>query len=161
MTQQEREALQNEWLVQALGQYGYGETTGNNQGEDIDKYRFGQTYGAWCAWFLSWCLQEACDKLGLPMPFRRQARAKGLYAAVKKFGQALEEPRVGALGCLHVGAQDSPRGHVFLVLAVNPETGKYWFIDGNRGAFPSLVSFGTRRRGEPGLLGFAALTRDE
>lgn len=148
--------LTAEWLRVAREEIGHGEEGGNNQGPDVERYRFGRDSGAWCAWFLCWCLHEACGRLGVDLPLRMTGGAKRFFHRVERVGVALAEPRLGAVACWDRGAQGSWQGHVELVSLVHGD-GSFSSIGGNRGSYPSKVREYIHERGEGRLIGFAAL----
>lgn len=139
----------------ARAEMGQGETEGNNAGPAVRKYRKDSTAAAWCAAFLSWCFEQACEELGLEMPFKRSHGAKRLYKNVWKAGSKHDTPQVGDLVCWDRGKLGSWHGHVGIVSRV--EGPSFWTIEGNRGSFPSKVAEYRHEVGEARLMGFARI----
>ncbi|WP_203427404.1 CHAP domain-containing protein [Sinorhizobium sp. BG8] len=119
-----------------------GETSGDNLGPDIDRYRAvtGAAAGAsWCASFVSYCFDD-----GNPghMPFAPDAGAR---AVLKKFkqkgwdyeGSLVSPPAPGDIIVWWRVALNHWMGHIGIVDSY--EHGIVTTIEGNRGAFPSTV----------------------
>lgn len=153
LSEDEPSLLAIEWIRAAREEIGRGEAGGNNRGTDVDRYRFGRTRGAWCAWFLSWTLTEACARLQRPVPIQVTGGAKRLYRRVGRQGRFVALPETGAVACWDRGARGSWAGHVGLVVRV--EGPSFQTIEGNRGSYPSLVRAYDHEVGEGRLLGFA------
>jgi hypothetical protein len=146
----------------ARGQIGRGEGGANNAGPDVDRYRKGGTGGAWCAAFLSWCLEEAWTQLfdrvqrSAPQPVKRSHSAKTLFANCLRAGAVrVERPSAGDIVLWHRGAANARTGHIGIVSRV--EDNAFWEISGNRGAFPSRVREFSHELGEANLIGFARM----
>lgn len=152
-------------LYIAKNEIGNGETRGNNQGPSITKYRRGLNKSdSWCAWFVSWCLEEACKEMGLlmfvpPGKWKRNWRgAKRLFKTVKKNGgTSIHEPEPGALVLWNRGALNDWRGHIGIACSYLSDKNKFYVIEGNKGSFPSEVDTFSHVMGEANLLGFLRL----
>jgi hypothetical protein len=143
-------------LAVAITQIGRGEHGANNTGPDLDRYRNGGPGGAWCAAFVSWCLEQAVRSAGAVMsPVKRSHGAKRLFANVVVAGARVEEPAPGDIVCWHRGAKNAATGHVGIVSRV--EGNAFYSIEGNRGGYPSRVREYGHEVGEALLLGFARL----
>jgi len=124
-------------------QAGAGETLGDNQGPDIDRYNRitgAQSGDSWCASFVSYCFHD-----GNPgaMPFAPQAGARALLKVFKDKGwdyqASLQSPP--APGDIIVWWRESLaswKGHIGIVASY--DDGIVKTIEGNRGSFPSKVS---------------------
>lgn len=145
--------LRGEWVRVCLEELGKGELGGNNQGDDVDRYRFGREHGAWCAWYLCWCLHEACGRLGMDVPIKLTGGARRLWKRVGRAGTFTDYPVVGSVWCEKRGPVW--RGHVGLVVAVDRAGGTFTTVEGNKGRYPSKVRLYTHEMGEPKLLGFS------
>jgi hypothetical protein len=132
---------------------GRGEGGANNIGPDVEKYRFGKvSRGAWCAWFLSWVMAEACRRINIPEPVPRTGGAKRFWKAAGRAGLFDTAPEVGDICCWHRGAHGSWKGHVGIVSRLDenrPDT--FWSIEGNRGRWPSVVAEYRHELGEARL----------
>jgi hypothetical protein len=140
----------------AESQMGCGETLSNNAGPDIDRYRKNGVGGAWCAAFVSYCLEEGAHKIGKPLPVARTHNAKRLFARCVKAGRKVDLPAPGDIILWHRGALGARTGHIAIVRSVH-EDGSFTTIEGNRGGFPSKVREYLHEQGEALLLGFARL----
>lgn len=150
-------ALAAEMVAVARLEIGNGEEGGNNAGPHCDRYRFGRTSGAWCAWFLSWCLESAAINLSVPNPIKSTGGARRFFKRVSRAGFKLEKPEVGAIALWSRGPKGSWMGHVGIVCGVGPDGNTFHTIEGNRGAYPSKVDMFKHVVGEAKLLGFARL----
>jgi hypothetical protein len=156
----------------ARGQIGRGEQGGNNVGPDLDRYRNGGPGGAWCAAFVSWCIEEAARHVGPSKSFtsgqrfvapKRSHGAKKLFANCLKVGQRVDVPAPGDIVLWHRGAKGARTGHIGIVSRV--DGGEFWSIEGNKGGgknkagvfIPSKVREFNHEIGEALLLGFARL----
>jgi hypothetical protein len=136
---------------------GNGEEGANNLGPALVRYRRSGPEGAWCAAFVSYCLEEGCRLIGFSCPVRRSHNAKRLFERCLKAGAAVARPMAGDIVCWHRGAAGARTGHIGIVSKVQLDGG--WFsIEGNRGRFPSKVREYLHETGEPLLLGFARLS---
>ncbi len=141
-------------LEVALGELGQGETRGNNRGPRITVYRRGLDVDApWCAAFVSWCFEEAAERLLIEMPFERSHGAKRLFRIIARAGYRVETPARGDVVLWDRGAAGSWQGHVGIVSAV--EGNVFRSVEGNRGTFPSRVREYLHELGEGRLVGFA------
>jgi hypothetical protein len=137
----------------------HGEQGRNNYGPDLERYRRGTTGAgdAWCAAFISYCLEEGALQLHKPCPIVRSHSAKTLFARCLAVGYAVEEPKPGDLACYHRGAANAITGHINIVKRGLID-GEWISIDGNRGGFPSKVRTYPHELDEPLFLGFARLS---
>ena len=149
-------AFAHEVVRIARGEIGRGESGRNNGGPDVVRYRRGvDDGGAWCASFVSWCLEEAAAALGVRCPVRRSAGAKWLFSRVLDGGGVrLELPEVGAVVLWHRGAVGAATGHVGIVSAIGD--GGFCSVEGNRGPAAKVKEF-RHALVDPMLLGFARL----
>jgi hypothetical protein len=120
----------------ALGEKGVKEV-GKNAGPRVEVYLrcvgLGPGY-AWCAAFVSWCVEQAFKAVGLgdglvgPMLFRKSAGALALFHV----NAPLVVPRGAqvALPCIGVEDHGGGLGHVYIILAVHPD-GTLDTIEGN------------------------------
>lgn len=157
-------------LAEAKKDLGRGETGGNNSGPFVEGLH-NKTFdgdddddGAWCAAFISTCLERACGTMnampsGLPdveMPFKRSGGARRLFKGACAYGRKIaeeEEPVPGDLICWWRGSRDGWMGHIGIVERF--EGGIIHTIEGNVGAFPSKVRRFRHERHEHRLLGIA------
>lgn len=125
---------------------GAGESEGNNQGADVAKYHRVDpdkltTRWAWCAAFVSWCIEQACKELGIDAPVEYSGGARHIFKLFKKLGltYSLENdtPQPGDLVVWWRESRTSWKGHIGIVLKY--EDGILYTIEGNRGGFPSRV----------------------
>lgn len=122
-----------------VSEIGKGESTGNNEGPAVARYRSttGLPGGAWCATFMSYGYSCAATSLGSALPFVLSSNAKKLTEHVGAVGKFLKYPEPGALICWHRGIVPL-WGHVAMVES-------YAFgrdvtiIQGNVGPYPALV----------------------
>lgn len=147
--------LAHEALMLAQREKGNGESSGNNAGPDIRRYRGDSISAAWCAAFVSYCYEQAAAKLGVAMPFKRSHGAKRLYRRIGKAGEFVKTPRPGDVVCWDRGKKGSWQGHIGFVVRVNGPT--FWTIEGNVGAFPSKVAEYRHELDEARLVGFARI----
>lgn len=147
----------------AISQIGRGESGANNSGPWVREYRRDDKAEAWCAAFVCWCYELAWAQffgyakwLDAPLnlrkscPLKRRHGAKRLCAGL----QRVLNPEPGDLALWHRGAQNAATGHVGIVSKYRQETGEFWTVEGNRGAFPSKVREFGHVVGEGGFLGF-------
>jgi hypothetical protein len=130
-------------LSVAIAQVGHGESGGNNSGEFVEMLH-GKKFdgdddddGAWCAAFVSWCFEEACEGAGVPMPFKRSGAAKALYRRIGRAGSFPTTPAAGDVVCWDRGKLGSWQGHIGIVERY--DGGILHTVEGNVGAFPSKV----------------------
>ena len=135
---------------------GNGEKGGNNLGPDLIRYRRGGPGGAWCAAFVSYCIEEGARAIGAPSPVQRSHGAKRLFERCLKAGVATTLPMAGDIVCWHRGAKGAATGHIGIV-SRGWDDGAFFTLEGNRGAFPSRVREYLHELGEPLLIGFARL----
>lgn len=149
-------------LEVALGELGQGETTGQNEGSDLDKYRGRGPGGPWCAAFVYWCILRAWSTAyepswGVasgPCPIARTHSARRLFARVAAAGSRVTEPLPGDVVLWSRGTAGW-QGHVGIVASVT--AGAFESVEGNRGGFPSKVRRYQHELGEDRLIGFARL----
>jgi hypothetical protein len=144
----------------AESQLGRGESTRNNRGPDIWRWRRGERRrGSWCAVFVLWCLEESwrpgdpwCAWLherGVDRFDRfdrrgyRLASAKALTNRAGAAGHVLrrgEDPRPGDLVCWHRPRNGviTWKGHVGIITSYGSHDHLH-AIEGNRGPFPAKV----------------------
>jgi hypothetical protein len=145
-------------LAIARAEIGHGEAGGNNIGPDLDRYRQGGVAGAWCAAFVSFCLESGAQVLDEPIcPVARSHNAKRLFARCFKVGASVARPLPGDIVCWHRGAADALTGHIGIVSQAELHSAGFHVIEGNRGGYPSLVREYPHELGEALLLGFARL----
>jgi hypothetical protein len=132
-------ALAAKILQYARAEIGKGESTRNNQGEDIDRYRgYQDGDGPWCAAFVYYVLSRAFRSLELQIPFGRIHGAKKLYRWIVKCGEKVDTPEPGDIVCWHRGKSGSWTGHIGIVDKVESD-GTFISIEGNVGKFPAKV----------------------
>jgi CHAP domain len=123
-----------------------GEQGGNNLGADVARYQAGLSPGgtSWSTQFAAWCFQEACDPEISPFGFPQSAQS--LINAAWSKDQIEHQLKDGLLpGDLIVWHFEDPsvaksaqwRGHVGIVWSY--EDGNIVTLEGDRGAYPSLV----------------------
>jgi hypothetical protein len=132
-----------------------GEEGENNSGPWVHKYTQGKD-ALWCAHFVSWCIANACDKVGKDRLLKHTGWARGLYKLAGKAGEFVDTPLPGDIACWKRGAVG---GHVGIVSGVAVCGRIFWSIEGNRGNFPSRVDEFKHALGEDRLMGFARLPR--
>ncbi len=144
-------------LMVARQELGRGELGTNNGGFDVVRYRRGvDDNSAWCAAFMSFCIEEGAASLKRPCPVKRSHGAKRLIARVLDAdGTRIMLPEVGSLALWHRGVEGAATGHVGIVSRV--EMGSWWSVEGNKGTFPSRVREYQHELGEPNFLGFVRL----
>jgi len=132
-------------LEVAAEDVGKGEVGGNNSGPYVENL-LGLKWdgnndddGAWCAAFVSNCLNLGAEKVGEGLPIALSFGAKALYNNMQIKSQT---PEVGDVVCWDRGALNddgtkSWQGHVGLVERV--EGNLFFTIEGNVGTFPSKV----------------------
>lgn len=127
-------------LLIARSEIGHGEHGANNMGFHINKYRVGASPrggGAWCATFVSWCLEQGWHGMGntSACPVLRSNGAAQLVARCERYGR-------------RVDFKDMQPGDVLLWkrtggnhvnLCYNLFDKEFTTIDGNKGRFPALV----------------------
>ena len=135
-------SLEHCLLAVARLEIGRGETTGNNRGVDVVKYRRGvDDGGSWCAAFVSYCYEGAALMVGrpLPRPLMRHHGAKRLGGLVEAAGRRLSVPEPGSVIWWDRGDPGSWQGHIGIVSHYDPATDTVHVIEGNKGSFPALV----------------------
>jgi hypothetical protein len=146
-------------LAVAREEIGKGESGGNNQGPDLDRYRGGGKGGAWCAAFVFFCLLTACERRGRLPPVKRSHGARQLFRRIVAAGMLVRhrDIRPGDVVLWARGAEGSWTGHIGIVSEVERDdagTVTIWqYVAGNEGSYPALVRerAGRSRR----LIGFA------
>mgnify|MGYP003153781975 FL=1 len=129
-------------LEVAIEEIGLGEEGGNNSGPHVAKYKLQEDDGpdddgAWCAAFISWCIEEACRRLGVEMPFKRSQGAKRLFKNAGNAGSFTSTPRPGDLICWDRGTPGSWQGHIGIVEKIDGSI--VHTVEGNVGRYPSVV----------------------
>lgn len=113
------------------------EVGGQNRGPWVRLYmegRDGEPW-AWCAGFACWCLRQACESLGVPLPIRPSFSCDQLALSARREGRLLREPvgadraRVTPGSLFLVRRTDTDWIHVGIVTATGPET--FDTIEGN------------------------------
>lgn len=139
-------------IARAEMKAGAREIGGNNKGRFVAKYLSPAGLHppqAWCAAFVSWCLQQARRKLEVGPALPYMVSARNLFLAARAAGLALTEPEPG---CLIFWKRALPwQGHVGFVTAV--EDGSIETIEGNRG--PRVQTYRYQLRALTRLLGFS------
>lgn len=134
-------------LLVAGAEVGHGESTKNNHGFHINRYRRGTVpiaSGAWCATFICYCLEEGwmgMRKRLKQFPIRRTNSANKLATRLELYGALV---KFDAMQPGDILLFDRSGGkHINIVLETqhccNGKLTSYTTIDGNKGAFPSLV----------------------
>ncbi|RMF54278.1 MAG: CHAP domain-containing protein, partial [Bacteroidetes bacterium] len=117
----------------------------NNAGPDIAEYTGGK-FGPWCAYFLSWAINQALRGLGHPaLPPR--PTAKGLASELLKRGERVSTPAVGDIVVWERGPRGGWQGHAGIVWKYISETDTLVTVEGNFGPYPSKVSVIIRPNG--------------
>lgn len=146
--------LAKEALAIARGELGRGETEINNDGPDIIIYRRGKRdFQPWCAALVSYCFEEAAQRIGAKLPFERSHSAKRLWKRIAAAGEKSETPMPGDCVLWHRGRAGASTGHIGIVSRVDGNS--FFSIEGNRGRPPSKVREYQHELGEALLLGFA------
>ena len=138
-----------------ISELGRGETKGQNDGPDIDRYRGGVGHAGdpWCAALVFYDILTGCEtRLGIPCPIKRSHRALELFARCGRAGCFVNRPMRGDV----VAWTRAGGGHIGLVTRIIDE-GAFESGEGNVGAFPSKARLYTHELGEPRLAGFARL----
>ena len=121
----------------ARSQLGHGEVGGDNRGPEVRKYLNGRENLAWCAGFVSWCAREAGYS-------RYTLRARDFLA----LGQRVTWPRSGDIVVF------SRKGGAHAGIVESADRGGFVSIEGNTGAYPSVVKRIKHRLDEKNILGF-------
>lgn len=128
----------------AVAEIGHGESGGNNQGHDIERYCKGTGMDPpieWCAAFVGYVLQEAHRRLLLPFPIaHRSVGAKKLADQIGGEGSVIINVAhldPGDVISWHRGAEGSASGHIGIVEYV--ADGLVHTVEGNTGNYPSKV----------------------
>jgi hypothetical protein len=129
-------------LAIACEELGRGEEGRNNDGPDVRMYTGGKR-GNWCAAFLSWCFEEAAQRMVEATVPKRSHGAKRFCKNVALHGYfvdlSTDHPRPGDVISWNRGPGVSWRGHVGMVYAYLPDTDTLVTIEANSGKFPSKV----------------------
>lgn len=143
-------------LAIIISELGCGETTGQNSGPDIDRYRElggGRPKDSWCASLVGYCIAKACDvRLGIACPIVPSSRALQLFERCGKAGCFVTEPMPGDV----VAWKRKGGGHVG-IFNRRLDAGAFESVEGNKGRFPSRVRPYPHEYGEPDFVGFARL----
>lgn len=113
------------------------EKTGNNDGDDVEKYLkavgLGKGY-PWCVALPYWAFKEAANQLNVANPMPKTAGVLNCLKLSKPYVIDLdkEKPQLGDLGCMDFGGG---KGHMFMVTA-NRDT-HILTIEGNTSADPT------------------------
>lgn len=146
-------------IATASREVGKGERFKNNDGPDVKRYRGAKGgKGAWCAAFVSYCIEVASKKLGIPVPLKRSHGARQLFRWALNGTRPLQKPEKGMLVFWNRGVAGSWKGHIGIVCDVKPN-GTFWAIEGNRGRYPAKVDIFRHQLGEDRLVGFARIKR--
>jgi hypothetical protein len=147
-------------LSQAIAELrrGAGESGGNNRGPDIRRYLAPAALrepNNWCAGFVSWCYQQACNGERERMPFEYTTSARALLGQFRRNGQAHlpgDEylPVPGDVVIWWRVKADGWQGHAGLVYQVRD--GRLYTIEGNHSAKVSGFDYVLGRMEK--LLGF-------
>lgn len=149
---------------------GQGETGGNNSGPFVESLHLkkydGDTDddGAWCAAFVSWCYEQAAERLDVEVPFLRSGGAKTLFKRVTAVGRSSlmstddvdtvrASVKPGDVVCWHRGDPTSWTGHIGFVERIEGDV--IHTIEGNVGRYPSKVRRFRRDLAADSLIGFA------
>jgi hypothetical protein len=123
------EALPQQTLIVAHSQLHVREIGGNNLGPEVQKYQAfcGLHPGdPWCACFVSWCIDQAAQQLGLPSyRFKKSGAALGLLHRNPDLLLTAPEP-----GCVFVIDHGGGKGHTGFAVAVNID-GTIATLEGN------------------------------
>lgn len=157
----------------ARKEIGRGETEGNNQGEDIDKYRsalgkgIGGT-GSWCGALVSWLILNGAMMLGRSeCPVKLSHGARALFRQVVAAGQLVpyEDVQPGDIVLFDRGdpkrKSERWKAHIGLVSLVTRHNGKVTaisYIAGNEGKYPAKVwEYPLTKHKARRLVGFARM----
>ncbi len=163
----EGEGLAVKALAVAIENIGKGEEGGNNSGPFVEMLH-GKEYdgdpdndGSWCAAFVSWCFEQACQGSGSEMPFVRSVGAKRLFQRIGDAGEKVHLPflQPGDVVCWDRGQPGSWQGHIGFVEFL--EDGSILHtVEGNVGRFPAKVRRFVHDLDNPEsrLQGFARIT---
>lgn len=140
----------------ARQEIGNGEVGANNRGKHVRKYLGGKEGQAWCAAFVSYCIEQGAAYCGVQQPVKRAHGAKKLFHRIGKAGSFVERPRPGDVVCWHRGRVGSWQGHIGIVESYDAATDTMTTIEGNRGPYPSVVArYSYHVAAEQQLIGFA------
>lgn len=161
------ERMARDLVAEATRTLGMGERGGNNRGLDVERFRTnqytGKRFGGWGAWCAAWAsyVIERCSLRWAPEKpiVRRNHSAKWLWRSIRSVGHEVSRPVVGAFALY----RRKGGYHIALVVKVEPSTGRYWTVDGNKGRFPpgAKVDRFKHAPNEPNLIGFAVLWREQ
>lgn len=150
------------WVTVLRGELGRGEVGRNNRGPDVDRFRRGRGWGAWCAALLAYGIEEAAERMGWRCPVARTHWARGFAARVARVGCWVDlDADVIRLGDVLLWRRGAA-GHVALASRTASwadEERRIAIIEGNAGPFPARVRERDLVIGEwsPKLLGVARL----
>ena len=146
-------------LKVAIEELGQGETTANNVGPALVRYKANGKF--WCAGFVSYCYETAAERLGYQLPFKRSLGARILYSRIgaaklfgRRVGQFVKDPLPGDVICWERGANGTS-GHIGIVEYV--KKGIVHTIEGNTGGFPSVVCRRTHDIRNERFIGYAGI----
>jgi hypothetical protein len=137
--------MQNEELAKksleiANSHWGVKELTGHNDGPfiwEIQKWFGGDAEkGApWCAIFMSWCLYQAAEILGVKPVLPKFDSSTNIYAFAKSHHLLLDKPIAGCIGLIKGsgGTPGKTHHHTFRVTDVHFDLGLVATLDGNWG----------------------------
>lgn len=127
----------------AKRELGNGETTGNNSGPAIDRYRGPlKGRGAWCAALMYYCvLVGSRSMLKRQTSIKRTHGARKLFRRIVRAGHLVKHRDIcpGDFVLWARGRQGGWQGHIGIVSSVERATGRWWYIAGNEGSFPAKV----------------------
>ena len=143
-------------LAIAALEIGNGEHGKNNAGTDVERYRNQRgPRGAWCAAFISWCLEHGAALLGRSCPVQRSHGARRLWTRCLAVGMRVDRPSPGDIVLWNRGLPGSWKAHIGVV--ARTEGDSFMSVEGNKGSFPAKVGVFSHRLGESRLVGFVRL----
>lgn len=126
----------------AVEQIGKGEEGGNNLGPFMRQISIDGKEGyMWCSLFSTYCYEEACRRLDLPMPFERSSSSKKAVKNMGAVGSLFTNPKLAMPGDFitwHRGLGITFKGHIGIVEFVDAD-GLVHTVEGNTGTYPSKV----------------------
>lgn len=107
------------------------ETGGQNMGPWVRLYMNGEegTPWAWCAGFVSFCLKNACNTLGVPLPIRTSFSVDQLAASAKQVGRFIDQNGIKPGSFFLVRKSPTDWIHTGIVVSAAAET--FQTIEGN------------------------------
>lgn len=110
---------------------GIKEFSGNNDNPEIYKYHKQQIKAAWCASFVSWCVEQATKQLGLETLFYTPAVINIYSIAKQKHWSISKTPKKGDIVIWGLNQTESWANHTGIVISVNGN--EYKTVEGNSG----------------------------